>query len=95
MTKEWTDLEILRYVVEHRDRYPDPAIRVALIEKKVPPEKIEEAIFEADSLAKRARETGKPIDLGEVESGMSWVKLIMWMLVTLVAIATAIWFVWR
>ncbi len=95
MDEAMTDLEIVRYVLGHRKDYPDPAIRIALIEKKVPQERIEKAIFEADRLAKQARETGKPIDLGETEPDISWVRQIMLALVTLVAIAAAIWFVRR
>lgn len=91
MTERWTDLEIVRYVVGHRERHPDPAIRVALTEKSVAPERIEKAIFEADRLAKRAKETGEPIDLGETESGMSWVKRMMLTLVAVVSIAAVIW----
>ncbi|MFH1723198.1 MAG: hypothetical protein ABII00_01110 [Elusimicrobiota bacterium] len=89
------DLEILRYVVGHRDRHSDPAIRSALIEKGVSLDRIEKAIFEANRLARSARETGEPIDLGEAEAGISWVKRIMLTVVTVVAIAAAIWFVWR
>ena len=71
------------------------AIRSALLEKDISLERIEKAVYEAKRLARVARETGKPIDLGEVKSGMSWPKRIMLAIVTVAAITAALWFVWR
>ena len=86
-----TDREVLRYVVGHMEQYPDPAIRKALVEKGVPLGLVEQALFEAKRLAKEAKQTGKPIDLGgEEKKGLSWsARITLALAVAGVAIAVA------
>lgn len=69
--------EVLRFVVDNMQKYQRPAIRSALTERGVSLELIEQAISEAERLAKQARDTGQPIDLGEPEEPAGrWPKAV-------------------
>jgi hypothetical protein len=76
---QMTDPEILRYVLEHMEQYPDPTIRKALVDKGIELERVEKAMEEAKRLAKQAKATGQPIDLGAPPQpglpGWVWVGL--------------------
>ena len=91
---QMTKQEILRYVLEHMEQYPDPTIRKALVEKGVPLEMVEEAIFESKRLAKQARQAGRPIDLGKPAQGLPrwvWIGLSFLAVCAGVAVAAAMW----
>ncbi|MFA5139837.1 MAG: hypothetical protein WC728_11455 [Elusimicrobiota bacterium] len=83
---QMTDPEILRYVLEHMEQYPDPTIRKALVDKGIDLERVEKAMDEAKRMAKQARETGQPINLGTPQPGLpGWV----WIGLSLLAVGAA------
>ena len=81
------DLEVLRFVVEYRQKFDDPSIRVALNGRNVSPDRIQKAISEADRLKKEAKESGNPIVLPDPVSTFSWVKRILTIFLSLIALA--------